>query len=60
MIIVETWYKIYNGKFLAIVEAFKTWRYYLEDYKYEILVLIDYNNLFYFIDAKSLSSRQVW
>lgn len=36
MILVETWYKTYNQEFLAIVETFKTWRYYLQDCKYEI------------------------
>ena len=30
MILAETRYETYNGKFLAIVEVFKIWRYYLE------------------------------
>ena len=30
MILVKTRYKIYNGKLLAIVETFKTWKHYLE------------------------------
>ncbi len=41
----ETQYKTHNGKLLVIVEILKTWRHYLEDYKYEVLVLIDHNNL---------------
>ncbi len=45
MIPTETWYKTYNQELLAIVEAFKTWRYYLKGCKYEIFVLIDPNNL---------------
>ena len=45
--------------FLAIVEVFKIWYYYLKDYKYKILVFIDYNYLYHFINIKSLSSRQV-
>ena len=45
MIFAKTCYKTHNGEFLAIVETFKTWRYYLEGYKYEVLVLTDYNNL---------------
>ena len=57
MIPAETRYKTYDDKFLAIVEAFKTWRHYLEGYKHEILVLTDYNNLRCFIDMKSLSSK---
>ena len=59
MILAETRYETYNGKLLAIVEAFKIWRHYLEGYKHEILVLIDHNNLQGFMDTKILSSRQV-
>ena len=59
MILAETWYKTYDGKLLAIVEAFKTWRHYLEDCKHEVLILTDHNNLCRFMDTKSLSSRQV-
>ncbi len=59
MILVETWYKTHNGKLLAIVEAFKTWRHYLKGCKYEVLVLRDYNNFQRFIDTKSLSSKQI-
>ena len=57
MIPAEAWYETHNGKLLAIVEAFKTWRYYLESCKHKILVLTDHNNLRYFIDTKSLSFR---
>ena len=59
MIPVETRYKTHEGELLAIIEAFKTWRYYLEGYKYEVLVLTNYNNLCRFIDTNSLSSQQV-
>ncbi len=59
MIPAETWYKTYNQELLAIVEAFKTWCHYLEGCKYKVLVLTDYNNLCWFMDTKSLSSRQV-
>ena len=59
MIPAETWYKTHDGELLAIVEAFKMWGHYLEGCKHEVLVLMDYNNLCYFIDTKSLSSRQV-
>ena len=45
MIPTETWYKTHDQELLAIVEAFKTWRHYLEDCRYEVLVLIDHNNL---------------
>ena len=59
MIPAETRYKTHNGELLAIVEAFKTWKHYLEGSQHEVLVLIDYNNLQWFMDTKSLSSRQV-
>ncbi len=59
MIPVETRYKTHDGELLAIIEAFKTWRHYLEGCKHEVLVLIDHNNLQRFKDTKSLSSRQV-
>ena len=55
----ETRYKTHDGEFLAIVKAFKTWHHYLKDCKHEVLVFTDYNNLRYFMDMKSLSSRQV-
>ena len=56
---VETRYKTQDAELLAIVKAFKTWRHYLEGCKHEVLVLTDHNNLRWFIDMKSLSSRQV-
>ena len=59
MIPVETKYKTHNGEFLAIVEVFKTWKYYLKSFWHEVFVLTNYNNLRQFIDTKSLSSRQV-
>ncbi len=59
MIFAETRYETHNQELLAIVEAFKTWRHYLKGCKYEFLVLTDHNNLRWFIDIKSLSSRQV-
>ena len=59
MIPAETQYKTHNGELLAIIEAFKIWRYYLEGCKHEVLVLINHNNLRRFMDTKSLSSRQV-
>ena len=59
MIPVKTWYETYDGELLAIVKAFKTWCHYLKACKHEILVLTDHNNLYCFMDIKSLSSRQV-
>ncbi len=60
MISAKTWYETYDGELLAIIEAFKTCRYYLEGCKHEVLVLIDHNNLQHFMDTKNLSSMQVW
>ena len=59
MIPAETRYKTHDGELLAIIEAFKTWRHYLEGCKHEVLVFTDHNNLCQFMDIKSLSSRQV-
>ena len=59
MIPTKTRYETHNGEFLAIVEAFKTWRHFLKGYKHEVFVLTDHNNLRRFMNTKSLSSRQV-
>ena len=59
MIPAETRYETHDGELLAIVEAFKTWRHYLEGCKHKVFVLTDHNNLCRFMDTKSLSSRQV-
>ena len=59
MIPAETRYETHDAELLAIVEAFKTWRHYLEGCKHEVLVLTNHNNLCRFMDTKNLSSRQV-
>ena len=59
MILAETRYKTHDSELLTIVEAFKTWRHYLEGCKHEVLVFTDHNNLRQFIDTKSLSFCQV-
>ena len=59
MIPAETGYKTYNGKFLAIVEALKTWKHYLEGFWHKVLIFTNHNNLCQFMDTKSLISRQV-
>ena len=59
MILAETRYETHDGELLAIVEAFKTWRHYLEGCKHEVLVLTNHNNLCRFIETKSLSFCQV-
>ena len=57
MIMAETRYETHNGELLAIVEAFKTWRYYLERSQHEVLVPTKHKNLHQFMDTKSLSSK---
>ena len=59
MIPAEARYETHNGELLAIVEAFNTWRHYLESSRHEVFMLTDYNNLWQFMDTKSLSFRQV-
>ena len=59
MFLVETWYKTHNGELLAIVKVCKILRHYLKICKHKILVFIDHNKLCYFMNTKSLSSRQV-
>ena len=56
----KTQYETHDGELLAIIEAFKTWKHYLEGCKHEFLMLTDHNNLQRFMDIKNLSSRQVW
>ena len=58
MISAETCYKTHNAELLAIIEAFKNWRHYLESCQYKVLVLTNHNNLRQFIDTKNLSFRQ--
>ena len=41
----ETRYKTHDGEFLAIIEVFKTWRFYQEEIKYEVVILTNYNDL---------------
>ena len=48
-----------NSELLDFAKVFKTSRHYLKGCKHELLILINHNNLCYFIDTKSLSSRQV-
>jgi hypothetical protein len=51
-------YSTHDGELLAIVEAFKHWRHYLEGSRFTIEVVTDHNNLRYFMETKYLESRQ--
>ena len=59
IILAKTRYETHNSEFLAIVEAFKTWKHYLEGSQHKVLILTNHKNLRWFINTKSLSSRQV-
>lgn len=55
----ETRYDTGDGEMLAIVEAFKHFRPYLEGSKHPITVLTDHNNLRSFMSTKELTRRQM-
>ena len=52
-------YQIYDKELLAIVEAFKQWRHYLEFSSEPTEVLTDHKNLEYFTTTHNLSCHQV-
>ena len=52
MIPAETQYKVYNQELLIIIKTFKHWRYYLKKALHSIKILINYNNLYGFINIK--------
>jgi transposase InsO family protein len=58
MIGAELNYDIYDKELLAIHDAFKHWRAYLEGAQHQIQVYSDHNNLKYFTTTKQLSRRQ--
>lgn len=41
----KIYYKTQDAKLLAIIEALKIRHNYLKDYKYEVIIFMDYNNL---------------
>ena len=51
-------YDVHDKELLAIFEAFKKWRYYLEGTPVPVEVFTDHKNLIYFCEPKSLSHRQ--
>ena len=51
-------YDTHYKEFLAIFEAFKTWRHYLESPHYTIDVITDHKNLEYFSITETLYRRQ--
>ncbi|RAL65582.1 hypothetical protein DID88_005254 [Monilinia fructigena] len=51
-------YEIYDKELLAIVDAFREWRVYLEGSKYTVQVYTDHKNLVYFTTTKQLNRQQ--
>jgi len=51
-------YNTYDKELLAIFEAFKIWRHYLEGLAYFINIVMDHKNLEYFSTTKVLTQRQ--
>ena len=58
MIPAEQNYETHDQELLAIVQAFKTWRHYLEGSAFTIEVWSDHNNLRGFMKQTALSQRQ--
>lgn len=57
MILTKTQYETYDIELLTIIQIFKTWYYYLQDYKNKMLIFTKYNKLYQFIEITNLSSR---
>jgi hypothetical protein len=53
-------YDTHDKELMAICEAFKAWRHYLEGTKILIDVVMDHKNLEYFCTTRILSRRQAW
>lgn len=51
-------YDVYDKELLAIVEAFKIWRHFLQGSQHQVTVLSDHKNLEYFMTSRQLSRRQ--
>lgn len=52
-------YDIHDKELLAIVEALRQWRVYLEGPKYPVQIYSDHKNLLYWTTTKQLNRRQV-
>jgi transposase InsO family protein len=55
----ESNYEVHDKELLAIIEAFRHWRVYLEGQAYEIKVISDHQNLTRFLTIHILTSRQM-
>lgn len=55
MISAKTNYGIHEYEFLAIIKTFKTWEHYIKNFNYKLLILTNHNNIYYFLDIRSLT-----
>ena len=55
---VKICYKIYNSKLLIIIMFFKHWHHYLNNSQHPIMVFINHNNLWYFMNKARLNNYQ--
>jgi len=55
--IAEINYDVHDKELLAIIEAFKKWRHYLEGVAVPVEVYTDHKNLTYFSETKTLSQH---
>lgn len=53
MIVIEINIKTFNKKFITIFEVFKTQQYDFKNYKYKILILINYNKSYKLINIEN-------
>jgi hypothetical protein len=56
----EQRYDVYNRECLALVRAFRQWRYLLEGHPYKIKVWTDHANLARFHKGQALSDKHKW
>ena len=59
MIFAKTRYETHDQKLLIIIMTFKQWRHFLKNNRHFIIVLINYNNLRYFMITTSLNRCQI-
>src|SRR5437762_4784060 len=52
-------YDIHDKELLAIMDAFKHWRHYLQGARHEVAVIMDHKNLTSFTTMKALNKQQV-
>jgi len=55
----ELRYDVHDKELLAIVDAYKSWRVYLEGPRHQVTVYTDHENLRYFLTTKELNRRQI-